>query len=169
MYTYTACTRRCGVCFVRTGAWSLFVLASLAAAPECVCSFHWLLSTPPNPWEFVDQQLLKKLLGVGVCNSAKTECNGCNRAHVFMWYLWCVLFAMAFGSGEGRRGQKWSKASGDIIRKANRQWRGWSLATLQNTEGVVLERRFMIANCNTSAFLLFSPRALSSAWHLLLK
>lgn len=63
------------------------MLASLAAAPECVCSFHWLASTPPNPWEFVDQQLLKRLLGVRVCNSAGTECNGCNRAAVFMWYL----------------------------------------------------------------------------------
>lgn len=48
---------------VRVRALRFCVLPSDTVAPVFVCSFHWPRSTPLNPWEFVDQHLLKKLPG----------------------------------------------------------------------------------------------------------
>lgn len=146
MHTHTqAHTVHTDVICVRISALTLFVLASLAAAPECVCSFHWLPSTPPNPWEFVDQQLLKKLLGVGVCNSAKTECNECNQAVMFMWYLWCVLFAIVYGGGwrgdkSGARPAVTSPRRQPDTGEADRAQCFW------NAEGIVACRHFMVTH-----------------------
>ena len=76
---------------VRMRALRLFALASDTAAPVFVCNFHWLRSTPPNPWEFVDQHLLKKLLGVGVYNWAeKKRVQWVQRGRLFL----CGIFLM---------------------------------------------------------------------------
>lgn len=100
-YTYTLshfflkcmhnCVHRCDV-WMRA-LW-LFVLTSDTAVPMFVCNFHWLRSTPPNPWEFVDQHLLKKLLGIRVHNWAQRECNECSDVVIFMWYFWDILYSL---------------------------------------------------------------------------
>ncbi len=84
---------------VRTRALRLFVLTSDTVAPVFVCNFHWPQSTPLNPWEFVDQHLLKKLQGMRVYNWAKTECNECSEVVIFMWYFWCVLCTIVYSGG----------------------------------------------------------------------
>lgn len=69
------------------------VCAHIRHSSSSVClQFPLALVQSHHTWEFVDQHLLKKLLGVRLYNWTKTECNECNEVVIFMLFftIWSI-------------------------------------------------------------------------------